>query len=133
MNEGEQQRLIDRAEDIAATLITRALDIIASRGLETLTINVGKFQVEGAELKGSFTAYASDPSLISIRHLIDKRALFVLADPTKFFGTSDPATPDVVGELAIPKGHDPGVEETIGRGNGSADGLDIPEELRRTA
>lgn len=123
MNEEEQQRLIDRAEDIAGQLVQRAVNIIAERGLPSLPITVGKFTVDAGELKGVFEAYASDDNLLRIRHLAGQRAMFVLASPDAYEGEKAPAEPENVGDLAIPKTgkgapSDPEALKKVGRGNG---------------
>lgn len=103
MNEDEQQRLITRAEDIAGELVRGAVDLVAARGLPSLPITVGKFTCEATELKGSFNAYPTDESLLKVRSLCDRRAVFVLADPDEFNGERKEAVPDTVGTLAMPK------------------------------
>lgn len=103
MNEEEQQRIINRAADIADTLVRRAVDLVAARGLPALPIEVGKFTVDGSAVKGTFECYADDESLLRIRHLANMRAMFVLASPDAFNGEQKPAETEVVGDLAIPK------------------------------
>lgn len=103
MNEDEQSRLINRARDIADTLVRRSVDLVAARGLPALPIEVGKFTVDGAAIKGSFECYADDESLLRIKHLANKRAMFVLASPDAFNGEQQKAETDVVGDLAMPK------------------------------
>ena len=128
MNEDEQSHIIDRASNIADTLVRTAVDLIAARGLPALPITVGKITVESAECKGAFECYADDDNLLRIRHLQGARAMFVLASPDAFDGKTEKPKPDVVGDLAMPTTgpnapHDPGVAETIGRGNPTA--LDV--------
>lgn len=122
MKEDEQQRLINRAEDIADTLVRRAIDIIAARGLPALPIEVGKITVEGTECKGAFECYADDENLLRIRHLQGSRAMFVLASSSAYSGETKRPEPEVVGDLAMPKVDPLQGIETIGRGkqNGAA-------------
>jgi hypothetical protein len=103
-NEAEQQRLISRAKDIADTLVRRAIDIVAAKGLPSLPITVGKITIDGGECKGAFECYAGDEELLRIRHLQGARAMFVLASPDAFNGEQKKPETDVVGDLAIPKG-----------------------------
>lgn len=119
MTEEEQQRCIDRAEYIGRDLVRRAVDLVAMRGLPALAITVGKFTCEASEMKGTFEAYASDENLLRIRHLCDRRAMFVLADPEEYLGERKPAEPENVGDLAIPKGpqSDPDALATLGQGS----------------
>lgn len=130
MNEDEQERVITRAADIADTLVRRAVDLVAARGLDCLAITVGKFQVDAGSIKGTFEAYADDNSLLAIRHLADKRAMFVLADPQAYFGEKKPAEPEVIGDLAMPKQPDLDVVQEAMRDK-ARDALEIPQELRR--
>lgn len=102
MSEDEQQAYIDRATKVADSLVRQAVDLIAARGLTALPITVGKFTCEASEIKGNYTVYASDEALLSIRHLCDRRAMFVLADPSEYLGEKAPAIPDNVGSLAMP-------------------------------
>lgn len=103
MNEEEQQRIITRAADVADKLVRRAVDLVAARGLPALPIEVGKFTVDGAAIKGTFECYADDESLLRIKHLANKRAMFVLASPDAYNGEKGKAETEVVGDLAIPK------------------------------
>lgn len=103
-NEQEQSRLISRAKDIADTLVRRAIDIIAAKGLPALPITVGKITIDGGECKGAFECYAGDDELLRIRHLQGARAMFVLASPDAFNGEQKKPQTDVVGDLAMPKG-----------------------------
>lgn len=122
MTEDEQHRIIDRASDIGANLVIKAIDLIAARGLPSLPIKVGKIVVEGAECKGTFECYADDDNLLRMRHLQGSRAMFVLASADAYNGETEQPKPDVVGDLAIPTTgqgapSEPGIEATIGRGN----------------
>lgn len=101
--EGEQERLIRRANDIAGTLVRGAIDLIAAKGLPALPITVGKITVEGAACKGAFECYADDENLIRMRHLQGARAMFVLASPDRFDGEQKTAETENVGDLAMPK------------------------------
>lgn len=103
MNEEEQQRIITRAADVADKLVRRAVDLVAARGLPALPIEVGKFTVDGAAIKGTFECYADDESLLRIKHLANKRAMFVLASPDAYNGEKGKPETEVVGDLAIPK------------------------------
>lgn len=103
MNEDEQQRIIDRATTIADSLVRLAVDLVASRGLPALPIEVGKITIEGAACKGAFECYADDDNLLRIRHLQGSRAMFVLASPDAFKGEKAKAETEVVGDLALPK------------------------------
>lgn len=107
MAEREQQEYIDRATKVADSLVRQAVDLIAARGLNSLAITVGKFTCEASAIKGNYEAYASDEALLSIRHLCDRRAMFVLADPSEYLGEKAPAKPDNVGDLAMPAGGAP--------------------------
>ena len=125
-NEAEQQRLISRVKDIADTLVRRAIDIVAAKGLPALPITVGKMTIEKSECKGAFECYADDESLLRIRHLQGSRAMFVLASPDAFNGEQKKPETDVVGDLAMPKGEQPRADEDalahVGKGvaNGAA-------------
>lgn len=124
--EDEQSRLINRANDVAGTIVRRAIDIIAAKGLPALPITVGKMTIEKSECKGSFECYADDESLLRIRHLQGSRAMFVLASPDAFNGEQKKPEPENVGDLAMPKGEEPRADEanlaTVGKGkaNGTA-------------
>lgn len=104
MTENEQSRLIQRANDIAGTVVRGAVDLVAEDGLTSLAVTVGKMTLEGGAIKGVYECYADDDSLLSIRRLQGKRAMFVLADPDEYFGQRAAAKPDNVGELAMPRG-----------------------------
>jgi hypothetical protein len=125
-NEQEQSRLINRAKDIADTLVRNAIDIIAAKGLPALPITVGKITIDGGECKGSFECYAGDDELLRIRHLQGARAMFVLASPDAFNGEQKAQETDVVGDLAMPKGEEYRADEVnlskVGKGksNGAA-------------
>lgn len=125
MTEDEQQRVINRSQDIADKLVVAAVDLIAARGLPSLPIKVGKIVIEGSECKGAFECYADDEALLRMRHLQGSRAMFVLASPDAYDGETEQPQPDNVGDLAMPATgpgapSDPGVEAKIGRGNGAA-------------
>lgn len=119
MNEEEQGRIITRAIDIADKVVTGAVDLVAARGLAAMPISVGKFTVDGSEIKGTYTAFADDEALLRIRHLAERRAMFVMADPAEYQGERKPAEPEVVGDLAMPKDGeraDAAALEQVGRG-----------------
>lgn len=112
-SEDEQSRLINRAQDVANTLVRRAIDIVAAKGLPALPITVGKLTIDGGECKGAFECYAGDDELLRIRHLQGARAMFVLASPDAFNGEQKPQETDVVGDLGIPKGDEPRADEAL--------------------
>lgn len=119
MNEQEQARIISRSADIANMVVRRAVDLVAARGLPALPIEVGKFTVDGAAVKGTFECYADDASLLRIKHLANQRAMFVLASPDAFNGEQTKPEPEVVGDLAIPKDGeraDEALLEKVGQG-----------------
>lgn len=127
MTEWEQGRLIHRARDIADKLVRQSVDIIASNGLPSLPIKVGKFTVDGSAIKGTFEAYAEDEALLRIRKLSGTRAMFVLASPDAYQGERKEAETDNVGDLAIPRTgpgapSDPDALAQVGRGNGKKRG-----------
>lgn len=103
LGEGEQERLISRAADIANQVVRTAVDIIAERGLPALPITVGKITVDGSACKGTFECFADDDNLLRIRHLQGERAMFVLASPDRFNGEQQPAEAENVGDLGMPK------------------------------
>ncbi len=107
MTEDEQERMITRATDISGKVVRGAVDLIAARGLPALPISIAKFTVEGAEIKGTYTAFADDENLLRIRHLAERRAMFVMASPDEYEGERKPAETEVVGDLAMPKGERP--------------------------
>jgi hypothetical protein len=121
MTEDEQQRVINRAVDIADDLVRKAVDLIAARGLPALPITVGKITVESSECKGTFECFADDEALLRIRHLQGSRAMFVLASPDAYQGETGKAEPENVGDLAIPKDNLEGIE-TLGRGKSKSNG-----------
>ena len=128
MNEQEQERLIWRARDIADQVVRQSVDIIASRGLPALPIEVGKFTVDGSAIKGNYECYADDENLLRIRHIAGARAMFVLASPDAYRGEQKPAEPEVVGDLAMPKERaDEALLDRVGRGNGA-----VPADLSPT-
>lgn len=123
--EDEQQRLIRVANDVAGTLVRRAIDIVAAKGLPALPITVGKMTIEKSECKGTFECYADDESLLRIRHLQGARAMFVLASPDAFNGEEKAPEPSNVGDLAMPKGDERADEANLaavgkGKTNGTA-------------
>ncbi|BEV44394.1 hypothetical protein [Afipia carboxidovorans] len=121
LGEGDQERLIRRAEDIAGMVVRRAIDIIAERGLPALPIEVGKVTVDGSVCKGAFECYADDEALIRIRHLQGNRAMFVLASPDRFNGEQGQPEAENVGDLAMPKEGERADEAnlaSIGQGKG---------------
>ncbi len=123
MNEDEQQRCIDRASDIADSLVRKAVDLVASRGLPALPIEVGKITIDGAACKGAFECYADDDNLLRIRHLQGSRAMFVLASPSAFQGEKSKPETEVVGDLAMPKDGERADEELleqVGQGKAAA-------------
>jgi hypothetical protein len=126
MTEDEQQRIINRAADVADKLVRRAVDLVAARGLPALPIEVGKFTVDGAAIKGTFECYADDESLLRIKHLANKRAMFVLASPDAYNGEKAKPETEVVGDLAIPKEAATAQAEEnlakVGRGKSKANG-----------
>lgn len=119
-SEGEQERLIRRAEDIAGTLVRSAIDIVAAKGLPSLPIKVGKLTIDSSECKGTFECYAGDDELLRIRHLQGARAMFVLASPDAFNGEQQTPKTEVIGDLSIPRPEQPRADEAnleqIGQG-----------------
>lgn len=123
MTEDEQQRLIDRASDIADALVRKAVDLVAGRGLPSLPIEVGKITIDGAACKGTFECFTDDESLLRIRHLQGSRAVFVLATIDAFKGEQTKPEPEVVGDLAMPKDGeraDEALLEKVGQGKAAA-------------
>ena len=124
LSEGDQQRLISRAEDIAGTLVRRAIDVVAERGLPALPVEVGKMKVDGRTVKADFECYADDDNLLRMRHMQGTRAMLVLASPDRFNATNGEKEPepDNVGDLGIPKGDgerpDADALAAVGRGKG---------------
>lgn len=86
MSQEEQKAKVALAEKAAENLVKQSLETIAGRGLPFMVISVGKFTCDGAEMKGTYTAYASDENLLRARHLSERRAVFVLCDPDLYFG-----------------------------------------------
>lgn len=131
LGEGDQERLIRRAEDVANTLVRRAIDIVAEKGLPALAIEVGKIEVDGSTCKGKFECYADDEALIRMRHLQGARAIFVLASPDRFNGEQKPAETENVGDLAMPKGEEAGRPDEaalagVGKGRKQPNGAAVP-------
>lgn len=124
LGEGDQQRLIIRAEDIAGTLVRRAIDIVAERGLPALPVEVGKMKVDGSTVKADFECYANDENLLRMRHMQGARAMLVLASPDRFDAKTDEKEPepDNIGDLGIPKGEGERADEAnlakVGQGDG---------------
>lgn len=133
--EDQQQRLIDRATDIADKLVRQAVELIASRDLPALPIDVGKIVVDGPACKGTFECYADDENLLRIRHLQGAKAMFVLASPSAYQGEQAPVVPDNIGSLAVPSPDTQGVLDAMeADGHTREDDDDgIPPMLRRTA
>lgn len=94
LSEAKQAEKIEAVTKMAESLVQEAVDAIAARGLPSLVIEVGKFTVDGAEMKGAFTCFASDENLLRIRHLSNARAVFVLASPDAFYGERSAAETD---------------------------------------
>lgn len=94
MSQAEQKAKVELAEKAAENLVKNALETVAGRGLPFMVITVGKFTCDGAEMKGTYSAYASDENLLRARHLSERRALFVLADPDLYFGERHEAKTD---------------------------------------
>jgi hypothetical protein len=105
--EDEQQRLIRRAKDIAGTLVRRAIDIVAAKGLPALPITVGKITIDNGECKGTFECYAGRRKLLRIRHLQGARAMFVLASPDAFNGEQKAPEPTSSAIWLCRKGDEP--------------------------
>lgn len=103
MNEDEQQHLIDRAIDIAYTLVDRAVDIVASRGCEFHKVTLGDFQVTADGIKGKFTMPGSQDGVTDLFARISTTLILVARDVYQFEGQRAEATPDVVGNLKMPR------------------------------
>ncbi len=70
------------------------METITGQDMPFMVIPVGKFTCNGAEMKGTYTAYASDENLLRARHLSERRTVFVLADPDLYFGERQEAMMD---------------------------------------
>ena len=105
MNEKEQERLIHRAVDIAHSLTNSAIRVAAHRGFAYLVAGVKQFTVTD-EIKTVVTCSATVENITKLAKHAGEMVC-VLISPTVFFGEREKATPDVVGELKLPKGKQP--------------------------
>lgn len=113
MTEAEQERMIIRATDIAANLVTRAVDLIAHAGMPRVEIQTKKFSLEPELIRMTATTPATEETAIAlIRH--KGPMVLVLADLAAFSGQREKAETDVLGDLGIPRPkRDNGLKDTL--------------------
>jgi hypothetical protein len=104
--EDEQERLINRASDIADLLVDRAVSVISSRGLTFFTVKLGDVKATG---KGAIDCAFSMP-LHRNEHLIgglckriNQPVILIARDVDEFLGERHEAKADVVGDLGMPR------------------------------
>lgn len=117
MNESEQERLIHRATDVAASIVDRAVDIVASRGCEHFLVKLG--DVTFSREKGIVSKIGMAFSKEGIAALANRSGdiiVLVARDAHEFAGMRAEAQPEVVGDLAMPKEQiDPATGEITSR------------------
>ena len=94
LGEVKQQEKIDAIEKLADDMVRRGTALIARNGFDAVPVMLGKFGVNGREVKGQFEAVFSESNIIALADHQGANALIVLADHTEFFGERETATPD---------------------------------------
>lgn len=127
MNETQQQRLINRAENVAHDLVREAVTIAAAEGAAALVGRVSKFSATDKGLKIEFGVALNEENLVKLaKHT--GAAVLALIEPARYQGQRKPAETDVVGDLAMPKERaDEALLDRVGRGNGA-----VPADLSPT-
>ena len=92
LGEVKQQEKIDAIEKLA-DMVRRGTALIARSGFDAVPV-IGKFGVNGREVKGQFEAVFSESNIIALADHQGANALIVLADHTEFSGERETATPD---------------------------------------
>ena len=93
LGEAKQQEKIDAIEKLADDMVRRGTALIARNGFDAVPVMLGKFDVNGREVKGQFEAVFSESNIIALADHQGANALIVLADYTEFFGERETATP----------------------------------------
>lgn len=102
MNEKEQERVIHRARDIGENLTRQAIRAVAERGFQHLIVAVKQFTVTD-EIKTQVVCAATVDNITKLA-AHSGEGVFVLVSPKLYFGEREKATPDVVGDLKLPRG-----------------------------
>lgn len=102
MTEVEQERIIHRAGDIASQVVRGAVAIVADEGFENVRVTIAQFTVKDG-IKIQLTASNYLESVTALAAHGHSAAVLVLAEPSKFMGEENPAEPDNVGDLGMPK------------------------------
>lgn len=98
MSEAEQRAKVAITEKHAEFIAKKAVNIVASRDFDRVSVKVGKFTVKDGSIKAEFTCVATHDNLLSISDA--DFAVLVLADPDEFHGERaaaavDPDEPDL--------------------------------------
>lgn len=122
MSEEEQERLIQRADDIADQVVLGAVAVVAQHGFSNLPASIDQFTRKDG-LKIVLKAGATVEHITKLAEHGNNSVVLVLAEPARFMGERAPAETENVGELAIPKTgpgapSDPKATAKLGRGNG---------------
>ncbi len=103
LNEGQQQRLIERAVDIADHLVDAAIDIAASHAFEHFYVKLSNYSDNGDNIACKISMKSSeDAAAAAHRLLMADTVILVTCDPREFKGERAPAKPDNVTDLAMP-------------------------------
>lgn len=100
LNEAAQDDMIRRLDDLARFLVISAVEICADKGFEHITVTLGKFSLNGTELKGAFDAKGTEDIVLQLTRHQGRDALVVFADAKEFLGArgivrADPDEPDL--------------------------------------
>jgi hypothetical protein len=102
MNEKEQQRVIDRTQHLAGALVNDCVTTMASRGFPHFTVQVGKITIDKG-IKADMTLPTSQAVLDALIAGKNQTMMLVARNEHQFLAGGKPPSPDVVGDLALPK------------------------------
>lgn len=119
-NETQQERTIQRCQDIAHEIVHQITAIIATAGFDAYPVAVGKIDVEKA-ISMKVSTPCTDEAMIAVFRGRGEQWMLVRADARHYFGGVRP-TPDNIGDLGMPmpkgekpEGSKPKVVEPVAR------------------
>lgn len=87
LSEMRQDAIIRGTDDLARQLVISVVELVADSGFAHIEVKLGKFTLNGEELKGTFEGEGTDNIVLQLARHQGKTALIVFADAKDFLGS----------------------------------------------
>lgn len=105
LKQSDQQDAINAIEQTAREVIRHAVDVVSSRGFDSMSIVLKDLNIKDGRIKGKFEAQMTGDNVTLLAEHENQRAMIVLAEAVDFM-QGDPANADP-DEPEMQMGHEP--------------------------